>query len=511
EARPARITFTADGAAKSSFKIDGKFAGADLNASATGTVTSSGGATLDVSLRGANTKLPHRVGSAAVPADLRARGAIDGNDVAVTDLSGKVAGATVKGRLTLGLGEPLRVNGRIETDQMDAGELFAVFTGAPRTTTGGRSAEWVVEPFGQPAAPALEGRVEFRTANAQWLAGIVTKDLVGAVKFEPSGFSLADVSGLLADGRLALDAEVRRERAGVSLHSHVKLSNADIPVLLAGALRVPAAGRISLEADLQGQGLSPASLAGATKGAGTVTAENVEIAGLDPTAINAVIKALELDRGLVGNPGRVTQIANAGLDAGKLRIPSVGSAIVLADGRAQLANISVPTQNADISGSISLTLADWQLEARLAMMGPSRQNATTAERPAMAVTVRGPLTGARRFVDISDLIGWATMRAVDQEAKRLDDAEKERQRLEAAVEALRRLPDTATVAPPQTGTLPTAPAPQSSTATRAADLPSPTDSKSVAPSTRPAPPLVPPPPEQPNPLNRLKPLPPGTR
>ena len=500
ESRPARITFVADGAAKSTFKIDGKFAGTDLNASAAGTVTSSADGTLDVSLRAANTKLPRRVGSATVPADLRAHVAINGNELAVTNLSGKIAGATVKGGVTLGRGEPLQVNGHIEADQVDAGELFAVFTGAPRPPTGSRSPEWVAEPFGQPTAPALEGRVEFRAANAQWNAGIMTRDLVGTVRFEPSGFSLTDVTGLLADGRLALDLEARRDRAGLWLQSHVKLSNADIPTLLAGALRVPAAGRISLEAELQGQGLSPASLVGAAKGTGTVTAENVEIAGLDPSAIDAVINALEIDRGLAGNPGRVTQIANAGLDGGKLRIPSVAAPMVIADGRAQLVRLSAPAQNADISGSISLALADWQLEARLAMTGPPRRNAPTAERPAMAVAVRGPLTAARRVVDVASLVGWATMRAVDQEAKRLDDAEKERQRLETAVEALRRPPDATVAAPPQTGTLPPAPTPQTSTAGRPPEL--------VVPPGRRAPP---PPPSTQKPFNLMESPPAGGR
>ena len=459
DSRPARIAFVADGAAKGAFRVEGKFAGTDLNASAAGTVTLTGDGTLDVTLRAANTKLPRRAGLATVPADLRAHLAIDGTDVAATDLSGKVAGTTVKGALTLGLGEPLRINGRIETDQVDAGELFAIIAGAPRSMPGSRSPEWTAEPFGQPMAPELEGRIEFRTANAQWMAGVATKDLVGAVKFEPSGFSLADVTGRMADGRLALEAEVRRERAGLALRSHIKLTNADMPVLLAGALRLPAAGRISLEADLQGQGLSPASLVGSVAGAGTVTAENIEFSGLDPTAIDAVINALEFDRGLASNPGRVAQIANGGLDAGKLKIPSATAPIVIADGRVQLAKMSASAQNTDISGSMSLALADWQLDARLTMMAPPRKNALTAERPVMTVAVRGPLTAARRSVDVANLIGWATMRAVDQESKRLDDAEKERRRLEAAVEALRRQSEAATVAPPQTGTVPSGTSP----------------------------------------------------
>jgi large subunit ribosomal protein L24 len=507
DARPARITFRANGAATSSFKVDGRFVGNDVAASATGTVTPSGDGALDVSLRAANTTLPRRAGSAAVPADLRAHVAINGNEVTLTDLSGKVAGTTVRGGLTLNLGEPLQLNGRIDTDRVDAGELFAIFAGTPRPPTGSRAPEWVAEPFGPAVAPMLEGRVEFRVGAAQWIAGIATRDLVGAVKFQPSGFSLTDVTGLLADGRLALDAQVQRGRAGLSLQSHVKLTNADLPVLLAGALRVPGAGRISLEAELQGQGLSPASLVGSVQGAGTVTAENVEIAGLDPTAIDMVINALENDRGLAGNSVRVAQIANAGLDAGRLRIPVATAPIVIADGRAQLIKLSAPAQNADISGSISLALADWQLDARLAMTGPQRKNAPTAERPAMAVAVRGPLTAARRTADVANLIGWATMRAVDQEAKRLDDAEKERRRVEAAAEALRRLPDPAAAAPAQTGTLPSAPAPQASTSGRAPDLPGPIDIKPVAPPVRRAPPPAAPP----KPFNLMESLPAGGR
>src|SRR5262249_30666362 len=148
----------------------------------------------DVAFRAANTKLPRRAGTglAPVPADLRAHLAINGAEVAASDLSGKVAGSSMKGAVTIGAGEPLRVNGRIEADQADASELFAIVTGAPRRV--GPSTDWVAEPFGPPAAPPLQGRVEFRVANAQWMTGAPAKDLAGAVTFNPSGFSLADVT-----------------------------------------------------------------------------------------------------------------------------------------------------------------------------------------------------------------------------------------------------------------------------------------------------------------------------
>src|SRR5262249_50407853 len=153
------------------------------------------------SFRAANTKLPRRAAAGAppLPADLRTHLVINGDEVSATDLSGKVAGSTVKGAVTVGLGEPLRVNGRIETDHADASELFAIFAGAPRAS--GLSADWVAEPFGLPAAPPLDGRIEFRAANAQWMAGAPARELTGIVTFRPSGFLVSDVTGRVADGR----------------------------------------------------------------------------------------------------------------------------------------------------------------------------------------------------------------------------------------------------------------------------------------------------------------------
>jgi large subunit ribosomal protein L24 len=454
DTRPARMTFVVDGAANKTFVVDGRFTSPDLNASAAGTMATSGDGTLDVTLRAASTKLPRRAGGpAAIPADLKAHVAIRGPEVAATDLVGKIAGSSVKGALTVGIGEPLRVNGRIETDQADAGELFAILTGAPRQAAA--SPEWIAEPFGQPAAPPMEGRVEFRAASAQWVGGAPTRDVAGVIKFDRSGFSVADVAGNVAGGRFTLDGEMRHDRGGIFLRSHVNVTNADMLVLLSSVLRVPAAGRLTLDVQLQGQGLSPASLVGSLTGAGTLTASNFEIAGLNPVAADVVLNALESDRGLASNSTRVTQIANTALDAGKLKIASLTTPIVIADGRAQLSQVQTTAQNTDISGLVSLALADWQLNARFTMTAPPRRNAPGAERPAMTVNARGPLTAAQRSVDVAGLISWATMRAIEQESKRLDDIEKERKRVETLIESQRRQSDNkqpdATTRPSESG------------------------------------------------------------
>jgi large subunit ribosomal protein L24 len=459
--RAARVTFAVDGAAGRTLQVNGRFigadasgrflAGSDLYASAEGPLTLGDG-TLDVTFRAASTKLPRRAGGpAAIGVDLHGHLAIKGSEVTTKDLAGKVAGSSVKGDLTVGVGRPLKINGRIEiSDQADAAELFAILTGAPRAM--GPAQEWTAEPFGTPAAPPMEGSIEFKAASAQWTTGARdareaardARDITGAIRFDPSvsGFFLTNVTGSVANGSFVLDGEVSRSATGVTIKSHVKVTGADLPVLLGGLVRSPAAGRLTLlETDLQGQGLSPASLVGSLHGGGTLSIENLEIAGLNPAATDAVLNAVEKDRNLANDAGRANVIASAGLDAGKVKFPSMSTPVVIADGRAQLSQVQASAPNADISGLISLGLVDWQVNGRFALTGPPRKNAPNAERPAMTVTMRGQLAQAQRSVDIASLINWAQQRAIDAETRRIEEIEKERKRVEDQIEQRRKSSD----------------------------------------------------------------------
>jgi uncharacterized protein involved in outer membrane biogenesis len=277
---------------------------------------------------------------------------------------------------------------------------------------------------------------------------------------------------------------MQRGADGMSLQSHVKLVNADLAALMGGVTRVPATGRISVDAEVQGQGMSPASLVGSLKGSGLATLENVEIGGLDPTAMDAAIAAV--DRGVAINSARITEIVNAGLDAGRLRLPFAAAPITIADGRVQLADLAAPAQSADVAASAALSLADNQVDMRIALTGPQRKNAPGGARPSLAVAVKGPLNAARRSADVTSLVGWLTGRAVEQETKRLEEAERERKNLEP-VEPRRR-PDAATPAEPQAAV--------ATTMGRAPDLPAPIEIKPSPPPRR-----APPPRPAPNPLD----------
>jgi hypothetical protein len=442
-AKPAQASFTISGTAEHGFNVDGKFAaGSDVAATAVGTLKPSGSGGLDISLVAADARLPRRGG--AVPVDLKSHVTIDGGTVRLGGLAGKLGGADVKGDLALGIGEPIRIDGTIAADQVNAAELAALFTGTPRMPPRpGQAADWPTDPFALAAIPALEGRIAFRTDAARF-AALTARGVTGSLRFGTSGFALSDVAGKLAEGRLALDADVSHSPAGIALKSHLKLTGADLPALFAGVARAPAAGRISLDAEVEGQGLSAAALIGGLRGNGTVMLEQAEIAGLDPAAINAVIGAMERDRTLASKPGRVAEIANASLDAGRLRLPFAIAPLVVTDGRLQVINFATSSKdNTDIAGTISLGLYDRMLDARLVLTARSD---APGERPRLGVAVRGILALARRSTDVAPLVSWVTLQHVEQATRRLDEAEEAQRRAEQKLpesppDPARRFPD----------------------------------------------------------------------
>src|SRR5215471_10151859 len=197
------------------------------------------------------------------------------------------------------------------------------------------------------------------------------------------------------------------------------------------------AGRVSLQFNAAGTGLSPAALIGALQGGGSASAESLQLSGLDPKAIEAATQAA--DRGMPIE--RIGDVVRGALDTGRLNIPQIDGAIAIADGRVTLGPLKAPAQGADVAISANYGLGEDALDLRFALTGAPKENA--AQRPQLSVALKGPLDAARRSVDTSALVHWLTSRAVELEARRLEAAEEEAKRIQAEQEARRRAEEAA--------------------------------------------------------------------
>lgn len=438
ERRPARLSLAASGPLGGELRVDAKLAGGGIDAALGGTLQLSGDrntrAALQVAVASADAR-PLQAGSARAAAPLpvafTGRLAADGGKITLDDLAGTVGGASGRGRLAVDLGSPVRVNGTVELDSVDAAAVLGTAVGTP---AGPKAGAWPTEPFGPGLFADLTGKVEFKATRVALTPALIARLARGALRFGPSELAIDDLEASLAGGRLSGQLAFRRGAAGLAAQGRLALTGADAAGLFTVDGRPPVSGRLALQIEAEGTGLSPASLFGSLAGTGMVTLEGGQLAALDSRAFDLAMRAA--DQGLTIDTQRVRGIVSAALESGRLAVPQLDGAISINAGQVRLANTIGRAEGADLALSGSLDLSEWVLDARLTLSGTKLAAPAGAGRPDLFIALRGAPTAPQRSVDVSALVGWLTLRAIDQQAKRLEALEESR-RLEVIEEARR--------------------------------------------------------------------------
>ena len=299
------------------------------------------------------------------------------------------------------------------------------------------------------------------------------RDVRTVLRFEADQLSLDEIDGTFADGRIRGGLVFQRNADGVATHGHLRFADAEVAELLQGGAL---SGRMTLDLDVEGNGRSPTALIGALKGSGTFMFQDGRIAGLDPAAFAAVMRAV--DEGLAIDAQRVGDRMEAALRNGALSVGLAQGELSLADGRLRLANTVVRTKGADLTLNASIALADGVIDARIALAGPAQENVLKGARPEINIALRGPVASPKRTLDVTPFSNWLAMRAIEDKAKRID-----------ALESGKELPVPPATKPP---VAPVTPIPQSAPPS---DAPPPAAPRAATPSVQPA--TQPPPAKQP--------------
>ena len=418
-------------AAGSDARVEARLNAGGLAASANGTARlfSANGlaSALDVTLQAADVG-PLRRGSAAqsglLPVALRAKVNATASELAIESFSGVVGGAPLRGRLKLGLDAPRQIEGQVDTDSLDIPALLAIASGMPRVNGRADASLWAAEPFGESAFSNASGRVTFTAARAALTPTLTARQLRGELRVEPAELVFDKVEGILAGGRANGQLALRRGSDGLGMRAHIALVGADTAALLPADGKPPLSGRIGLEADLEGAGLSPASLIGSLQGAGTITLEDAQLASLDPKAFNAAIRVAEQSAAV--DAPRIRDVVTTVLDGGSLAVPRLDAPMTITAGQASIGHTTVLGQGADLTVSGSADLADASIDARLTLAGPTISEGTTSIRPEILVSLKGPYAAPKRTVDVSALSAWLTLRSVERQSKQISAIEAER-------------------------------------------------------------------------------------
>ena len=336
-----------------------------------------------------------------------------------SQLLGTVGGSKVSGKLALTLGAPVRIEGAIETDRLDVPAALALVFGRPlqqmKTSDEGGVAIWSLEPFAL-STSNLTGRLDLKVERTVLSEKLSAKKLQGILQFGASKVEFEVLDSELARGRLTGQLSFFSSTEGISALSYFELDGADAVEFIPAEGRPPITGIVSMKSTIEGAGLSPAAFVGSLHGNGSILIEEAEFVGLNPRVFEALTRAADL--GIRGDSKQIREFVAALLYNGQLGVRKAQSEITFVGGQARLIGPRVEANGADLSVAATLNLADAALDATLALSGDTTTG--VAGRPAVSVTLKGPLAAPKYTFNSDSLAGWLALRLVEQQSKRLE-------------------------------------------------------------------------------------------
>jgi large subunit ribosomal protein L24 len=421
ENRAASLAWSADGPAAGDMAVNVKLAGTGFEARVDGKVRLG-----DLGLQGSATAM---LSAADVPAlrrstpltlSARARLVIDGPAIGFADFEGKAGESNLRGQGKLVLGDPMRVDANVTVDQVEFPAIVASLIGMPAQA--GATAEWPSQSF-QPWGK-LAGRIVLRAQQAALTPSLSATGVTGILAIAPQDLAFEGLGGSIAGGALSADLRFHGAPGGLSVHSRISLANANLPALLQEGAPPALSGRISGKLEMDGTGSNAAALIASLSGSGSVSLENVQIAGVDPKAIEIASRAFE--RGTAVTPARTGDMVGRMMEQGSLSLPWVTAPLTITAGRIRLGKLVTPLQSNELAATGSFDLMDSTLDARLTLSAMSEHG----QRPEVSVVLKGPAGAVHRTLDVSALTNFLTLRSADRETKQIEAAQRAAKQLE---------------------------------------------------------------------------------
>ena len=424
--KPGQLNLAASGPLNN-LQLDSRLVAGGLDAAVKGTVQlkpDAPNAHLRLTVTGADAR-PLRPKSAKpaepLPVNLAGNLAWTGSTLRLDDFSGSFAGVPARGKLALDFTAGTKIDGQIETDGFDAQAVLAALSGmapAPDART------WSAAPFASGVLDGAEGRIELRSVRAILSPGLTLLKARGIVKFGRTEVGFTDIEGILADGQAKGQVVLSHRDSGIAANARLRLVNADAATLLASDNKPAITGRVTLQIDVEGAGLSPQTLMGSLSGDGLVSLSRAQFASLNAKVFDTATRAV--DQGVALDIKKIGEIASGALEGGSLSVPFAEGVITIAHGQIRLTNLVTRAEGANLQVTGSVDLMEQSLSARLSLTASKDEWRGASEQPTVSIFLSGPIKGPRRAVDVSALTAWLTLRAVELQSKQLEAIEKRR-------------------------------------------------------------------------------------
>jgi hypothetical protein len=425
---PGRVTLSAAGPLYGELRVDGEASASGFTAAVRGAARLNGkeapAGTFQVlstaaDLRPLQQAMTGQPGN-AVPISARAAVSIAGSALSFTQIAIAAGKASAHGRLAVNLASPIAIDGDVGADNVDGAWLTSMLLGLSRQAQNA-AAPWSSQPLGGGAFATMNGAVTFTLDHAAFTPALVASNLKGVAQFRPGEIALQNIDGGFAGGHISGELAFRRNADGLVSHGHIALADADAATILQTDKKTIDA-RLALKSDFDSFGSSPAALVRAAHGGGAIVLADAHIAGLDPAAFVAAMRAA--DQGATIELAKIQAAVNVALASGHLAAPQGAAAMTITDGKVGVANVTLPAQDgATLSLTGALDLNTGAVDVRTTLSAPPPAHALIRIPPELAVALKGPHAAPARTLDVSALTGWLALRAAELQTRRLESIE----------------------------------------------------------------------------------------
>jgi large subunit ribosomal protein L24 len=427
--RPGALSLAVKGPLDGELAINGQLAAGALDARARGTIRAPNGALpaagLDIKIANATVPSPRTLaqgrGESTLSASVNLRLDLAEGTLRLTDIKGKVAGASVGGGLVVGMQQqPISFNGDLDVGIWDLPETVSTVLGLPPRAPGAPAdGLWPAEPF-EPQVRGVSGQIGIRAATVALTPKLAARDFQGRIHFGESQLALQVIDGTLGGGSIAGELILLRDAAGMIARTRLRLTGANAADLLPGDGSL--SGKLTLDVAVEGAGRSPIALISALQGRGSLTLSNGRLARLNPQAFDTVVRAY--DRGSPMDAARVRDRMDSALASGPLAFRRAEAGITIEGGQARMvSNPILESPSVDLAVSGRVNLADGTLDGRLTLSGTRGTGSAVSSRPEIEVALKGPMESVRRRIDVTAFANWLALRAVEEQSKKLHTLE----------------------------------------------------------------------------------------
>jgi hypothetical protein len=359
----AQVETSASGAWHAPVRLKVKLSGTGLDVEAQGTLepwASAPTASVDLAVRSVDLAPLFDLkpsDALARNVSLSSRVSFRDNTLTFDNLDSSIAGSRLRGRLALRLDEEKNVEGELGLDAIDLAPAFALAVGAA-----GRDP---TEPLGSGLSKGWRGHIAFQALRGALPGGAELRPVSGTVKSDGQSLNFETIKAGIGGGELSGNIEAKPSLEGIALNARVQLTGVAGSALHYRALAMPE-GRVSMQMTLASQGRSASALTGALSGNGTVTLQSARVAGLNPRAFDAAIRAS--DDGKATDDVKLRQIVEPVLAAGALSVASAQIPFNIRDGRLRIGATTLDAEGARaiVSGGYDIPADQADIRASLA-------------------------------------------------------------------------------------------------------------------------------------------------